>query len=161
MTTIELWRRYQDWLYYHQHLDLSLDVSRVQFSDDFVLSSGSKFARAFADMAALEQRAIANPDEGRAVGLYTVLVNINAYHQPGVEVGKRAAAAILTLQNRIVQTLQTAQVPMTLAELAKSSGSPTEVETVYHIVRHLVANTRHVMLHGDRGMPGNLTASAA
>ena len=34
----------------------------------------------------------------RTVGLYGELVNINAYHQPGVEAGKKAAAAILSLQ---------------------------------------------------------------
>ena len=34
----------------------------------------------------------------RAVGLYGELVNVNAYHQPGVEAGKKAAAAILNLQ---------------------------------------------------------------
>lgn len=97
----------------------------------------------------------------RAVGLYALLVNINAYHQPGVEAGKKAAAAILALQNRIVQALQTAQAPVTLAELAESLGSPTEVETVYHIVRHLAANNRHVILHGDRGKPASLTVTTA
>ncbi len=65
MTTRELWQRYQDWLYYHQDLDLSLDISRVRFPDDFVRSLEPTFAQAFADMAALEQGAIANPDEGR------------------------------------------------------------------------------------------------
>ncbi len=34
----------------------------------------------------------------RAVGFYASLVNINAYHQPGVEAGKKAAASILDLQ---------------------------------------------------------------
>jgi glucose-6-phosphate isomerase len=31
----------------------------------------------------------------RAVGLYGYLVNVNAYHQPGVEAGKKAAAMVL------------------------------------------------------------------
>jgi glucose-6-phosphate isomerase len=30
----------------------------------------------------------------RAVGFYATLVNINAYHQPGVEAGKKAAAGV-------------------------------------------------------------------
>ena len=34
----------------------------------------------------------------RAVGLYASLIGINAYHQPGVEAGKKAAASILALQ---------------------------------------------------------------
>ena len=36
----------------------------------------------------------------RAVGLYAGLVGINAYHQPGVEAGKKAAASILALQGK-------------------------------------------------------------
>src|SRR6185369_17529275 len=31
----------------------------------------------------------------RAVGLYASLININAYHQPGVEAGKKAATAVI------------------------------------------------------------------
>jgi glucose-6-phosphate isomerase len=34
----------------------------------------------------------------RAVGLYASLVDVNAYHQPGVEAGKRAAAEVLAVQ---------------------------------------------------------------
>jgi len=33
----------------------------------------------------------------RAVGFYASLVNINAYHQPGVEAGKKAAGNVLTI----------------------------------------------------------------
>ena len=33
----------------------------------------------------------------RAVGFYGSLVGINAYHQPGVEAGKKAAAAVLAV----------------------------------------------------------------
>ena len=34
----------------------------------------------------------------RVVGLYASLIGINAYHQPGVEAGKKAAAAVLKLE---------------------------------------------------------------
>ena len=37
----------------------------------------------------------------RAVGFYATLVNINAYHQPGVEAGKKAAAVVLDLQRKV------------------------------------------------------------
>ena len=33
------------------------------------------------------------------------LVGINAYHQPGVEAGKKAAAAVLALQAKVVAAL--------------------------------------------------------
>jgi len=42
----------------------------------------------------------------RAVSFYASLVNINAYHQPGVEAGKKAAASILDLQRKIVQVVR-------------------------------------------------------
>ena len=41
----------------------------------------------------------------RAVGLYATLININAYHQPGVEAGKKAAAAVIDLQRKILNYL--------------------------------------------------------
>src|ERR1019366_674812 len=37
----------------------------------------------------------------RAVGFYGSLVNINAYHQPGVEAGKKAAAGVLKTLARV------------------------------------------------------------
>ena len=41
----------------------------------------------------------------RAVGFYASLVGINAYHQPGVEAGKKAAGAVLALQQKILKLL--------------------------------------------------------
>ena len=38
----------------------------------------------------------------RAVGLYAAYININAYHQPGVEAGKKAAAQALAMQAAIL-----------------------------------------------------------
>jgi glucose-6-phosphate isomerase len=45
----------------------------------------------------------------RAVGLYAELVDVNAYDQPGVEAGKKAAASILELQNRLEELLADGQ----------------------------------------------------
>jgi glucose-6-phosphate isomerase len=42
----------------------------------------------------------------RAVGLYAALVGINAYHQPGVESGKKAATRVLKIQQQVVQVLK-------------------------------------------------------
>ena len=39
----------------------------------------------------------------RAVGLYAAYIGINAYHQPGVEAGKKAAAVALSLQDAILR----------------------------------------------------------
>ncbi len=94
----------------------------------------------------------------RAVGLYASLVNINAYHQPGVEAGKKAAAAILTLQKQIVQTLCNSGSDLSLPELAAQAGAPEQIETVYRIVRHLAANNRFgIYLEGDVAKPASLS----
>ena len=43
----------------------------------------------------------------RAVGFYASLVNINAYHQPGVEAGKKMAGEIIKLQLAVITYLTT------------------------------------------------------
>lgn len=79
----------------------------------------------------------------RAVGLYATLVNINAYHQPGVEAGKKAAAAVLALQGKVVGALRASAnggaKSMSLEQVAKAAGTD-DVETVFWILRHLVGN---------------------
>jgi glucose-6-phosphate isomerase len=81
----------------------------------------------------------------RAVGFYATLVNINAYHQPGVEAGKKAATAVLELQARVLGAL-TAE-PQTAGDIAGRVGwhSP---EPVYLVLEHLAANGRAVMMRG-------------
>lgn len=49
----------------------------------------------------------------RSVGIYAELIDINAYHQPGVEAGKQAARAVLDLQTRLVAALTAAPQPLT------------------------------------------------
>jgi glucose-6-phosphate isomerase len=62
----------------------------------------------------------------RAVGLYASLIDVNAYHQPGVEAGKKAAAATLTLQKRLVALLPV--LPTTAEALAaRLEADPVEV----------------------------------
>lgn len=92
----------------------------------------------------------------RAVSLYACLVNINAYHQPGVEAGKKAAASLLERQKRVMEVLQTAGQPLDLATLAERAEATDDVEAIYKIVRHLSANQRGVTLSGDRAQPGSL-----
>jgi glucose-6-phosphate isomerase len=77
----------------------------------------------------------------RTVGLYASLVGINAYHQPGVEAGKKAAAAVLDLQARVLAALgDPGDEGMTCEEMAVALGVPEEVETVFHVLEHLAAN---------------------
>jgi glucose-6-phosphate isomerase len=73
----------------------------------------------------------------RAVGFYASLVNINAYHQPGVEAGKKAATTVLKLIAKARGALSVN--PQTAAQIA--SGLGEETEAVYHALTHLAANT--------------------
>jgi glucose-6-phosphate isomerase len=92
----------------------------------------------------------------RAVGLYASLVTINAYHQPGVEAGKKAASAILELQSKVIQALHDAAGPLDLEALARAAEAAEQVETVHQIVRHLAANRRGVSISGDQARPASL-----
>ena len=58
------------WLYEDKELGLSVDVSRIGFTDEFYDSMQPRFEHAFQAMAELEGGSIANPDEGRMVGHY-------------------------------------------------------------------------------------------
>ena len=75
----------------------------------------------------------------RAVGLYASLVGINAYHQPGVEAGKKAATGVIALQHRLVTALAAAPGQAFTAEAlaARADGSP---ELAYKLLEHLAAN---------------------
>jgi glucose-6-phosphate isomerase len=80
----------------------------------------------------------------RAVGLYASLININAYHQPGVEAGKKAAAAVIALQHRVLQHLQDRRPQRFTAEqIAASLGTPQDTESVFKILQHVSANPDH------------------
>jgi len=75
----------------------------------------------------------------RAVGLYASLVGVNAYHQPGVEAGKKAAASLLSLQGRVEASLSPALRSAT--EIAAAAGEE-DVEAVWLLLEHLEASGR-------------------
>jgi glucose-6-phosphate isomerase len=80
----------------------------------------------------------------RAVGFYASLVNINAYHQPGVEAGKKAAGAVIAIQLSIIEFLKQKQTALTVAQIAAGIGS-RESETIFKICEHLSANSSRKM----------------
>jgi glucose-6-phosphate isomerase len=85
----------------------------------------------------------------RAVGLYAGLVGVNAYHQPGVEAGKKAAASVLALQGKVLAALT--DTPQSADQISAAAGSPDAAETVYLILEHLAANGRARLADADRG----------
>ena len=91
----------------------------------------------------------------RAVSFYASLVNINAYHQPGVEAGKKAGAKVLALQTKLVDALKTSSVSLSLEEIAIKINALDEIEALYHIARHLHANCK-VLFEGDLSKPKTL-----
>jgi len=75
----------------------------------------------------------------RVVGFYASLVNINAYDQPGVEAGKKAATSVIALQQRLSSALKASPgKAFTADELASSVGGDAELS--YKILEHLAAN---------------------
>jgi len=85
----------------------------------------------------------------RAVGLYASLIDVNAYHQPGVEAGKKAAGAVLSLQAKLLEALRARPGDwQTAAELAAATGG--DPETVWKLLEHAAANVDHGV-HRDAG----------
>ncbi|MCC5877994.1 MAG: glucose-6-phosphate isomerase [Candidatus Sumerlaeia bacterium] len=80
----------------------------------------------------------------RAVGFYASLVAINAYHQPGVEAGKKAAATILAVQQKLVSLLGDAG--QSAGELGEKAGCPADV--AFRVLRHLAMNDRGIRMSG-------------
>lgn len=78
----------------------------------------------------------------RAVGLYASLIHINAYHQPGVEAGKKAAATVLEIQRQAVAYLRKSGQPADADTIAAALGQPDAAETIQHVLEHLAANKR-------------------
>jgi len=75
----------------------------------------------------------------RAVSFYASLVNINAYHQPGVEAGKKAAGSFLEVLKAARGFLAAnAGADLTTADVAK--GIDADVESTYHALVHAATN---------------------
>lgn len=88
----------------------------------------------------------------RAVGFYATLVNINAYHQPGVEAGKKAATQVLKNQLKVVAVLQKNQGGSALSAEAVAAKAEIDPEEAFHILNHLALNGRAKVQRG--GNPG-------
>jgi glucose-6-phosphate isomerase len=77
----------------------------------------------------------------RVTGLYATLININAYHQPGVEAGKKAAGGVIALKLKLMEALKTEPgKAFTAEQLAAQAGAPEKAELTFKILEHLAAN---------------------
>ncbi len=87
----------------------------------------------------------------RAVGFYASLVNINAYHQPGVEAGKKMAAEIIKLQQAAIDHLKANHgKALTAEEIAAGINAENSVEAIFKLLEHAAANPGH----GVKRTPG-------
>jgi glucose-6-phosphate isomerase len=82
----------------------------------------------------------------RAVGLYAERVGINAYHQPGVEAGKRGAKATLAALERLVAAL--GDRPEPAGTLAVAAGCAPDL--AWRVLTHLAATGRARLTPGAR-----------
>ena len=80
---LDLWERYKTMHTAHPEIGLALDLSRLNFQDDYFEQMAVPMGKAFAAMAELEDGAIANPDEDRMVGHYWLR---NTTHAPSNEI---------------------------------------------------------------------------
>ena len=80
----------------------------------------------------------------RAVGLYGELIDVNAYHQPGVEAGKKAAARVLDMQAALLAALDGA--PKTVVEIARLAA--LDPADAWPVLQHLAANREGVRMSG-------------
>jgi glucose-6-phosphate isomerase len=74
----------------------------------------------------------------RAVGLYALLIGINAYHQPGVEAGKLAARDMLAASRAMLAHLKAG--PATLTVLASAAG--IDLIEAHHLLQRLALTGR-------------------
>ena len=77
----------------------------------------------------------------RAIGFYASLININPYHQPGVEAGKKAASEIIALESKVLNHLSAFRSKQfTAKQISDSIGATDDIESVFKICEHLAAN---------------------
>jgi len=79
----------------------------------------------------------------RADGFYGSLVNFNAYHQPGVEAGKKAATRLLQLQEQVREKLARG-AGKTAEEIARAIDA--DPEDVFHVLHHLSTHDWRVQI---------------
>ena len=77
----------------------------------------------------------------RAVGLYAHLININAYHQPGVEAGKKAATNILNMKKAVCDLLEKeTPSPLSVESIAEKTSLKNNEELIFKTLYRLAHN---------------------
>jgi glucose-6-phosphate isomerase len=127
MASSSLWQRFQRYFLEYRELGFS---SRHQ-PESITMSIPEVNAFYIGALIALYER---------AVGFYGSLVRINAYDQPGVEAGKKAASKLLQLQKQVRAQLSGER--KTAEEIARSVDA--DPEDVFHLLGHLASNDARI-----------------
>ena len=91
----------------------------------------------------------------RTVSFYAELININAYDQPGVEAGKKAAAIVLETQKQLKNILN-AKNKISFKEII-TKLEKTNPETIFFILRQMCFENDLFTVDGDWSKPETLT----
>lgn len=95
----------------------------------------------------------------RTVGFYASLININAYHQPGVEAGKKAAAQVIKIQSQIILFLNDNRGKSFTTSNISTSIACEDQELVFKICSHLAENLSSGVKIFKNGTPSSSTFS--
>ncbi len=90
----------------------------------------------------------------RAVSFYAELVDINAYDQPGVEAGKKAAAEIIDHQKKVTDILNTGE-ELSINEITSLVGNSSS-EPIFFIIRQMCFGNNDYLIKGDWSNPSTI-----
>jgi glucose-6-phosphate isomerase len=87
----------------------------------------------------------------RAVSFYAELVDINAYDQPGVEAGKKAAAEIIDYQKQVTELFNNGD-ELSIKEITSLLGI-SSAEPIFFIIRQMCFGNDDYLINGDWSKP--------
>ena len=90
----------------------------------------------------------------RAVSFYAELVNINAYDQPGVEAGKKAAANIIEYQQKVSNLLDEGG-EYSINDITSLFDNSVS-EPIFFILREMCFGNDNYLVKGDWSDPNSL-----
>lgn len=149
-------------------MDVEPNVTSGDFLSGFLLGTRAALSKGGRESLTLTVNEVSPFSVGvlialyeRAVGIYASLVNINAYHQPGVEAGKKAAEDAIEVQGKLLTFLVAQSELLSAERIAAGIGRPQDAELVFKICQHLAHNGRGVTRSGGLGAADALFGPAA
>tara|TARA_Y100001970_G_scaffold294266_1_gene449485 strand:- start:15614 stop:17215 length:1602 start_codon:yes stop_codon:yes gene_type:complete len=91
----------------------------------------------------------------RTVTFYAELINVNAYDQPGVEAGKKAAAEVINAQLNLQKILINGNI-LTFQEIVEQMNNSSP-ETIFFILRQMCFSNSEYIVEGNWSEPESLS----